>query len=529
MTHNENGHNESTPKNRTSTDNIETSPIDGNNFHQKQVAQKSIKLNVIMNGLYMISGIIFQLVTYPYISRILNPEGIGSIDFSQTYISYFSMVALLGIPVYGIRACAVVRDDKEKLSKTVQELLIIALLMMIFSYSALSISFFFVKKIRIEFLLTITFSATIFLNSISMNWLYSALEEYAYIAIRSISLNVVAIIAMFLFVKTSQDYIVYAIITVCASAGSSILNLFHSRKYIIFKKPKKYDFKQHIKPVLSFFAITAIISIYTNLDKLLLGFLIDDDNLSVGLYSTVNRIYRGLIVIVSILGTVLLPRMSYYYKNNQKDKYFLLISKAVNFVLVFAIPLILFFSFNASTIVLLYAGEEFSKSTNTLLILLPGILLAGLNNITGNQILITMQKERILIISVIVGAIVDFALNLILIPKFTYVAPAIATICAELVILTVQVIYLKKYWKVLSSGIHLVKLLVLNVSLVIVLLGVSFIPVSQIWQLFLNAGLFGIVYFAILMLFKEPMLLDILKWKRSKTNSVSSTTNDKEA
>lgn len=87
--------------------------------------KKSLKLNFIMNALLTMSSFIFPLITFPYVSRILLPVGTGKVSFTTSVVSYFALFARLGIPTYGIRACAKVRDDKEALSKTVQELFII--------------------------------------------------------------------------------------------------------------------------------------------------------------------------------------------------------------------------------------------------------------------------------------------------------------------------------------------------------------------------------------------------------------------
>lgn len=100
---------------------------------------QSIKFNYIMNSILTLSSIIFPLITFPYVSRILNPVGMGKISFATSVIIYFSMFAQLGIPTYGIRACAKVRDDKAKLSKVVQEIIIINLVMCLVVY----IVFFF--------------------------------------------------------------------------------------------------------------------------------------------------------------------------------------------------------------------------------------------------------------------------------------------------------------------------------------------------------------------------------------------------
>lgn len=165
---------------------------------------KSIKLNFIMNVILTMSSFIFPLITFPYVSRILLPEGTGKVSFATSLISYFSMFAQLGIPTYGIRACAKVRDDKEELTRTTQELVIINFVMSVISYTALAVALMLVPRLREERALYIIVSLTIAFNVIGMEWMYKALEQYTYITIRSIIFKFVALIVMFVFVHQNR-------------------------------------------------------------------------------------------------------------------------------------------------------------------------------------------------------------------------------------------------------------------------------------------------------------------------------------
>ena len=170
---------------------------------------KSIKINFFMNTLLNMSSFIFPLITFPYVSRILLPEGTGKVSFATSFIAYFTMFAQLGIPTYGIRACASVRDDRKSLSRTVHELLFINIVMSVISYVILFIVLFNVPKLRDDRLLYIIVSSTILLSAIGMEWLYKALEQYTYITVRSLIFKIIALIGMFLLVKTKSDYVIY--------------------------------------------------------------------------------------------------------------------------------------------------------------------------------------------------------------------------------------------------------------------------------------------------------------------------------
>src|SRR5699024_10268303 len=186
--------------------------------------KKSLKINFMMNMLLTISSLIFPLITFPYVSRILSPEGIGKVSFATSLINYFSMFAQLGIPTYGIRICAQVRDNREKLSRVVQELLSINIITSLISYIGLFIAVFTVPKLQNDKSLYFIMSVTIILSSIGMEWLYKALEEYTYITVRSVVFKFIALLAMFLLIHKQTDYILYGGISILAASASNVLN-----------------------------------------------------------------------------------------------------------------------------------------------------------------------------------------------------------------------------------------------------------------------------------------------------------------
>ena len=229
-----------------------------------------------MNTILTMSSFIFPLITFPYVSRVLLPAGTGKVSMATSVITYFSMFAQLGIPTYGIRACAKVRDDRNELSKVAQELLLINIIMSIISYVVLFVLLFSVPKFRCEKELYVVLSFSIILTAIGMEWLYKALEQYTYITVRSVIFKFIALIGMFFLIHKQTDYIVYGGITIFAASASNILNLINAHKYIYLKPIGNYNFRRHLKPVLVFFAMSCATVIYTNLDTVMLGFMATD-------------------------------------------------------------------------------------------------------------------------------------------------------------------------------------------------------------------------------------------------------------
>ena len=375
---------------------------------------KSLKLNFLMNVMLTMSSFIFPLITFPYVSRILLPIGTGKVSFATSIVTYFSMFAQLGIPTYGIRVCATVRDDRKKLSKVAQELLIINLVMCILSYAVLFIAIFTVPRLKEEKNLYIILSFTIILTSIGMEWLYKALEQYTYITMRSVFFKFVALVAMFLLVHKQEDYILYGGITIMAASASNVLNLVNVHKYIDLKPIGNYDFKRHIKPIVIFFAMSCATTIYTNLDTVMLGFMATDAD--VGYYNAAVKIKSILVSVVTSLGAVLLPRASYYIQQGELKQFRRITSKALTFVFLIATPLMVYFIYFAKEGIYFLSGSAYESAVVPMQLIMPTLLLIGITNILGIQMLIPMGKEKVVLYSEIWGAVVDVIINAILIP-----------------------------------------------------------------------------------------------------------------
>lgn len=469
----------------------------------------SLKKNFIMNSFLTMSSFIFPLITFPYISRIIGPSGIGTINFVTSFINYFSMVAQLGIPTYGIRACAKVRDNKNELTKVAQELLIINLITTVISYIGLGLCLIYIPKFHVEKTLYIIISFSIILTSIGMEWLYKALEQYTYIAVRSILFKFIALIAMFMLIHTKEDYVIYGAITIFAASASNVLNFINVHKYIGIKPVGNYNFKRHIRYVMVFFAMTIATTIYTNLDNVMLGFMASD--IDVGYYSAAIKIKSILLSLVTSLGTVLLPRVSYYIEKNRFEDFKRIYEKAFEFVIIIACPLTIFFILFAKESIFFLSGNLFEGAIRPMQLIMPTVLIIGLSNITGMQILVPIGKEKIVLYSEIAGAIVDCVINALMIPKFKACGASIGTLIAELIVLFYQVYNLKDHLKTFERKIGyngIIIGLVLSSSITI---PIKFIGFGCFTTLLIAFIVFFGIYFLILLINKEKLLVDIFE------------------
>ena len=462
--------------------------------------QKSIVKNYLYNTIWNILKIIFPLITFPYVTRVLGPEMLGKVYFADSFLGYFIMFAMLGIPIYGLREIAKCRDNKEILSKTVNEILLINLFSMLIAVALFFISFKTINKIQTDKLLFLILLPNLILTIFSLDWFYKGIEDFKFITIRNIFFKVLSIVLLFIIVRGKSDYLKYAFLIVVAASGSFIINFLNLRKYVIFKF-KNLNLKQHLKPILIIFATTVSIGIYIKLDSVMLGFLAGD--YYVGLYNASVKINRIILALVTSLGVVLIPRLSYFVKNKQINEFKKYVGKSFDFVLMLSIPCVVLMIFLSKNIILFLSGHQFHEAVLSMQIIAPIILLIGLSNILGIQILIPFNKEKFVFYSVSVGAIVNFLLNLFLIPIYQHIGAAIATIIAEIAVTITQLIFVSHVLKIRIFRWNRLIYLFLAIILIPLILFIKQIDLSLTIEMFLTGFIFMIVYFLVLYLSKD--------------------------
>jgi len=483
--------------------------------------QKSIKKNFIMNAILTMSQFIFPLITFPYVSRILLPVGTGKVSFATSLISYFTMFAQLGIPTYGIRRCAQARDDKMELTRVTHELFFINLVMSGVAYAILFLALAFVPRLQGDRTLYLVVSLNIIFTCVGIDWLYQGLEEYTYITVRSIIFKAIALVAMFAFIHQKSDYVIYGGISIFAASASNILNFINARKHIYMRPVGGYRLRRHLKPVLVFFAMSVATTVYTNLDTVMLGFMKTDTD--VGYYNAAVKIKSILVSIVTSLGAVLLPRASYYVEQGDFSNLRRISKKALNFVLVIACPLALYFILFAKEGIRFLSGPAYGGAVLPMQWIQPTIIFIGLTNILGLQILVPLGKEKYVLYSEIAGAITDFAINWFLIPRLASTGASIGTLAAEFVVLVVQYYVLRKEVTPIFKKLPYGKVIIALGLASLASLWTKRLSVHAFFILVISVVLFMGIYALFLFITKEPMMQEIVatlknKLKRSRSN-----------
>ena len=469
----------------------------------------SIRVNYIMNVFLNGSAYILPLLAKPYVSRILLADGMGKVSIATSQIAYFTMFVMLGVPTYGIRACARVRDDREELSRTAEEIFLLNLVLAIPVYACLFWAVCFIPKMHEMKDLLLVMSGTIIFNVIGMEWLYRGLEEYVKLATRSLLFKLVAIALIFLFVRKKQDYVVYGGCTMLASYGANLVNFAMSHKYFDKVPIRISGIKRHIKPTLIFFAMSVATTVYTNLDVVMLGFMSDD--IQAGYYDATLTIKLILIGAVTSLGAVMLPRVSYYIEKGMYEEFFNVSKRALNCIILLAIPLTTYFCFYARNTILVFSGEGFSGAVLPMKILIPTVLMIGLTNITGIQMLVPLGKEKIVLYSEIGGAMVDLLVNFMLIPKLGAAGAAIGTLVAEFTVMIIQFYAIRaKLWKMLKK-ISIYKIVMADMIAIFFSVILTCTGLSPFLNLCVTFAGFMIIYIGSLLILKEKETVRLIK------------------
>ncbi len=466
--------------------------------------KKSLGINFIFNVLKTLMGVVFPLITFPYAARVLGPDYLGKIDYAQTNVTYFTLIAVFGISGYAVREGARIRDDKEKISKFAGEVLAVNLVTVSVAYVLFFLALLIPKFAPYRGLMLI-FSTTIILTAVGLEWLYNIYEDYKYITIRSFVFQVISMILLFTCVKSEKDYVIYALILICSSVGSNIMNLMRSRKYIKLRVVFNSNFLKHFKPMFLIFIMNIAASIYLVMDRSMLGFITGDDR-EVGLYGAAIKI---TVIITSLMNTVrvvMTPRVSFSVQNDksQAEK---LNAIAVKLVSMLSVPCAVGLFFLSERVLVFFAGSEYREASLTLQILLMDVVFAAVNGVVINQIFISFRKDKSASSAVILGAVVNLILNSITIPLYGKEGAAVSTLISELTIFVFACIVGREFFKAKYVFGQILQSIIASVPMVLVYFGLVYMGAHNLVVIFGTIIVGAILYFAPLLVIKNELVV----------------------
>lgn len=482
---------------------------------ENNLIQKNTALNVIKT----ISKIIFPMVTFLYASRVLHAESLGKIKFANSIVNYISLIAALGISTYAIRECSKVKEDKDRLSDLSSQLFTINVITTIISYVILGIVLIFCPDISDYRNIILIQSGVVVFTTLGADWLNMALEDFHYITIRTFLSQLIALLLVFIFVRSKDDYLVYAIILMLAASGGDIANILYRKKYCKVVFPVKVDIKRHLKPIIFLFSMSLAQNIYVNVDSTMLGLM--RSNTEVGIYSASVNIYNIINQVVASIAFVVMPSMSILFAKKDYKEINKLLSYSFAFIVIVGLPCITGTFVIAKELLCVIGGIEYIVAATSLRILCIALLGSFLAGFLANIIMLPSGREKLCLISSIISAAVNFVLNIFLIPKYGIAAAALTTAISQWIGFFVKLPFVEKEIK-LNNTINNIKSAVIGCILIILYL----IGVKQIFDnfyLIAFTGILGsiIIYVFVLIKTQNKFVLDILqKIKRSSLKNV---------
>ena len=480
--------------------------------------QKNIKINIFYNAIKTFSSIVFPLITIPYINRVLLPENVGKINFGLSIVSYFSLIATLGITTYAIRECARVKNDTEKLSDTASQIFSINICTTVLSYLMLVASLLLFRKLENYRLLICIQSLSIVAVTLGADWLNSALEDFKYIAVRTFLFQCISLGLMFLFVRKPEDYIKYALINLVSSAGANLTNIWYRRRYckirIVKNLKNGIKWKQHITPIMLLFVMILAQNIYSNVDVTMIGLIHGDSD--VGIYSTANKAANVIFQVIISIAWVVMPRMSSLFEERQYEAINSLLRKVFGFYMLVGIPCIVGAFMLSSDIIQIIGGTEYMGAVLILRIIIAGFIfnLFGAS-LWGNIIFLPAKKEKEFMYICCGTAVINVIANSLFIPK--YGAPAAATTTAFCNMAMFVAFLCTKDKRIKITDIYSLVITPIIGSLIIC--GVCFFAysISIMWlRVVISVGVSMIGYFIIQLIGKNELLMDSLSAVREK-------------
>ena len=482
---------------------------------------KSVKANYLFNLINSASQLLFPLITFPYASRIMMADGIGQVNFFQSIISYISLFTCLGIPMYAIREIAKVRDNLEKMTRTTVEILLLHAFLTLFGYIIVAAICMTVAKVQTDIPLFLILSVSIFFTAIGCEWFYQGIEDFKYVAIRGIVVKTVSVLLLFLLVKSKEDILWYGAYTVFGVLGGNIFNFIRLRKYLHREMIDVHTLHplRHLRPALHVFVLNVVISIYLQLNNVLLGFMKDAE--AVGYFTAATKIMVITMSISSSLGTVIMPRSSNLIAEGKVDEFRILIQKSYDFVLALAMPLTVGLIFISPSVILLLSGEGFAPAVLTSQIVASNILMVGLSGVMGAQVLYPLGKINIVVSCTFIGAIINVLLNVLLIPNYGHNGTAVAYMLAEMAVTISMFLIGNKYIPIQffkKQHLHYVGgSIVMGGFLYLVLL----LELGNTNTLIIMMCIGIMVYIVVLLWLKDPigMMVSSIVWTKIKCKS----------
>ncbi len=376
--------------------------------------QKKLAHNIIYSIIIQVTSLLTPLITAPYIARVLSAELIGQYSYVLANSSYFVLVEVLGIPLYGMIKIAEIRDDSRKLSILFWEIFLLKTFFMVLWGGIYVLWFFVFGEAELRDLYFVMF-LNLIANGIDITWFFNGLEEFKTIAIRNVLFRVFDVLCILLFVKNQDDLLLYALITQGTTLVGYLAAYPLAMRKVKWHGWNEIHLKKHMKPSCIYFVPGLVNTIFSSTDKTILG-AVTRNSYEVGVYEQANKICQLCMSAISSISNAILPRVAYLHSNSESNvEAKRILENSIRIAMMAALPVSLGISVISETFVPVFFGEGYEKSALLLKILCFNVLFVALGNFVGQQTLIARGKQKEHNIAISAGALLNIVLNFILV------------------------------------------------------------------------------------------------------------------
>lgn len=468
---------------------------------------KKVIKNYLYNLGYQVLIILLPLVTTPYVSRVLGAKGIGTYGYTNSITQYFILFGCIGLNLYGQREIAYYQNDIQKRSKVFFELLLLRIITV--SISIILYYFTFCQNPTYGYIFSIQIIDVV-ASMFDISWLYQGMEDFKKIVLRNTLVKICGLIIIFMFVKSSADLPIYVLSYSATLLLGNLSMWMYLPKFVKKVRLKYLNIQKHLRPTIVLFLPQIATSIYTMLDKTMIGAL-TNNTAEVGYYEQSQKIIRMAMTIATSLGTVMLPRVANLFKEGKLDEVKESMYTSFQFISFLTFPLCFGLIGISKGFVPWFFGEGYGKVVYNLMIISPIIIIIGYSNVIGTQFLLPTGRQKEYTLSVCTGTVVNLCCNFLLIPMLLSYGAAIATVIAELSVTLVQVIATRNTFSYRYIFKLVYKYIIAAVLMLVVLLFLSNImPVGILYTVIqMTVGCF--VYFIVLIVLKDSSVYTVLK------------------
>lgn len=456
----------------------------------------SIKKNYFYSLTAKLIALIVPLVVAPYVSRIVDPDGIGVCSYIASLVSYFVLFANLGVESYALREIAMHRDDQNFIKKFVVEITILKAVL-----TAVCLLIYYLLFIVIldheNKILYLIYSITLISVAFNFTWFFQGIERFNVLALSSIISKLVFITLIFVFVKEKSDLNKYAVIVVLMTLLEYVVSIPFLFKFIKGKIDGKVNPFKHIKGCMVYFLPTIAVEIYTVVDKTMIG-LITQSDFENGYYEYAEKLTKVPLTVITAVNAIMQSRMAYYFANNNFEEADKLTVKSANFSFMLALPMAFGMAAIAHTAIPIYLGEKYEKCIQLIYVLAALIPVISISNLLGSHYYTPFGKRKTSAIFLAVGAVVNIALNSFMIYLWQSLGASIASLVAESVISLLYVIFARKFFPVKTMLKCAYKYLIAGAIMGVVVFLLNWYLPPTVWYLLMEIGV-GIVLYAILL------------------------------